>query len=144
MTDQDLTPRQAKFVQEYMVDLNGAAAAVRSGYSAKTAKEQAARLLTHVNGQAAIAAVQAERSERTRLKADAVVEELRRIAFANIADYVAWNHEKVIFMNSQKMTPESLSAVAQVSYDRNGGVQVKLHDKIAALDKLMRHLGKYV
>ncbi|HEU0084636.1 MAG TPA: hypothetical protein VFQ87_17400, partial [Bradyrhizobium sp.] len=37
-----------------------------------------------------------------------------------------------------------LSAVAQVSYDRNGGVQVRLHDKIAALDKLMRHLGKYV
>src|SRR3954462_13722353 len=143
-TDQDLTRRQSAFVKEYLIDLNGAAAAVRAGYSPNAAKEQAARLLTHANVKAAIAAATAERSERTRLKADSVIEELRRIAFANISDYVAWNHEKVVFLNSQKMTPESLSAVAQVSYDRNGGVQVRLHDKIAALDKLMKHLGKYV
>jgi phage terminase small subunit len=143
MTDSQLTPKQAAFVREYLIDLNGAAAAVRAGYSPNAAKEQAARLLTHANVQAAIATAQAERSERTRVKADAVVEELRRIAFANISDYVAWNHEKVIFLNSQRMTPEALSAVAQVSYDKNGGVQVKLHDKIAALDKLMKHLGKY-
>ena len=67
-TDQELTPRQAAFVAEYMVDLNGAAAAVRAGYSANSAKEQAARLLTNANVQAAIAAAQAERSEQTRLK----------------------------------------------------------------------------
>src|SRR4051812_19346770 len=124
MTEQGLTRRQAAFVAEFLVDLNGAAAAVRAGYSPNAAKEQAARLLTNVNVKAAIAAATAERSDRTRLKADSVIEELRRIAFANIADYVAWNHERVVFLNSQKMTPESLSAVAQVSYDRNGGVQV--------------------
>jgi phage terminase small subunit len=134
-TDQELTPRQAAFVAEYMVDLNGAAAAVRAGYSANSAKEQAARLLTNANVQAAIAAAQAERSEQTRLKAIDVVEQLRRIAFANIDDIVAWNHEKVIFRHSQKMTPETLSAVAEVSYDKNGGVRVRLYDKIAALDK---------
>src|SRR4051794_12014195 len=144
MTDNKLTPKQAKFVQEYLVDLNATRAACRAGYSPATAGQQADRLLRNAKVAAAVQAALDERSERTRLKADAVIEELRRIAFANIADYVAWNHEKVIFLNSQKMTPESLSAVAQVSYDRNGGVQVRLHDKIAALDKLMKQLGKYV
>src|SRR5690348_8162376 len=143
MTDQDLTPRQRAFVAEYLTDLNGAAAAVRAGYSAKTAREQATRLLSNVHIAAAVKAALDERSERTRLKADAVIEELRRIAFANIADICVWNHEKVLFRHSQKMTPETLSAVAEVSYDKNGGVRVKLYDKIAGLDKLMKHLGKY-
>jgi len=143
MPDNDLTPRQRAFVAEYLTDLNATQAAIRAGYSPQTAEQQGARLLKNVKVASAVQAELAKRSERTRLKADAVIEELRWIAFANISDYVAWNHEKVIFLNSQKMAPEALSAVAQVSYDRNGGVQVKLHDKIAALDKLMKHLGKY-
>src|SRR5690348_14082739 len=77
MTDQDLTPRQAKFVQEYMVDLNATQAAIRAGYSPQTAEQQGARLLKNVKVASTVQAALAERSERTRLKADAVIEELR-------------------------------------------------------------------
>src|SRR5690242_5297976 len=108
MTDQDLTPRQREFVAQYMIDLNATQAAVRAGYSPATAGQQADRLLKNVKVADAVAAAIAERSERTRLKAIDVVEQLRRIAFANIDDIVVWNHEKVLFKHSQKMTPEAL------------------------------------
>jgi phage terminase small subunit len=49
-----LTPKQAAFVQEYLVDLNGTQAAIRAGYSPKTANEQAARLLANASVQAAV------------------------------------------------------------------------------------------
>lgn len=51
-----MTPRQQKFVQEYLIDLNAKQAAIRAGYSPKTAQEQASRLLSNVKVQNAIAA----------------------------------------------------------------------------------------
>lgn len=50
-----MTPRQQKFVQEYLIDLNAKQAAIRAGYSPKTAQEQASRLLSNVKVQNAIA-----------------------------------------------------------------------------------------
>ena len=52
VADRKLTPKQQRFVDEYLVDLNATQAAIRAGYSKKTAKEQAARLLTKANVQA--------------------------------------------------------------------------------------------
>ena len=51
-----LTPRQARFVKEYLVDLNGTQAAIRAGYSSRTANEQAARLLANISVKAAVEA----------------------------------------------------------------------------------------
>jgi phage terminase small subunit len=72
-----LTPKQAAFVQEYLVDLNGAAAAARAGYSGRTAKEIAAENLTKPHIAAAIAEAQAARSRRTEITQDWVLERLR-------------------------------------------------------------------
>lgn len=60
-----LTPKQAAFVQEYLIDLNATQAAIRAGYSAKTANEQAAQNLAKLSIQNAIAKAQTERSEKT-------------------------------------------------------------------------------
>jgi len=68
-----LTPKQARFVEEYQVDLNATQAAVRSGYSAKTAKSQGQRLLTNVAIVAAVQAAQTEISERVEITVDEVV-----------------------------------------------------------------------
>jgi len=79
-----LTPRQAKFVGEYLVDLNATQAAIRAGYSHRTANEQAARLLTKENMRAAVAAAQKERAQRLQIDADKVLrdlEEARKAAF---------------------------------------------------------------
>lgn len=64
-----MTPKQTAFVQEYMKDLNGTQAAIRAGYSADTATEQASRLLTNVKVASAIAELQADRAEQCGIDA---------------------------------------------------------------------------
>src|SRR6476646_6459848 len=88
MAPMKLTPKQARFVQEYLIDLNAAQAAIRAGYSAKTARVIGHENLTNPDIAAAIEKAMAERAERTRLTADWVVDELRKLAGANMADYM--------------------------------------------------------
>jgi phage terminase small subunit len=83
-----LTPNQARFVEEYIVDLNGKQAAVRAGYSPKTAEVQASRLLKYAQVQAALKAAVQARSRRTGITADRVVLELAKLAFSNIFDFI--------------------------------------------------------
>jgi phage terminase small subunit len=83
-----LTLKQARFAEEYIVDLNGKRAAIRAGYSAKTAEVQASRLLRHAQVRAALKAAVQARSKRTQITADSVVTELAKLAFANLGDYL--------------------------------------------------------
>ncbi|MFB3154045.1 MAG: terminase small subunit [Candidatus Acidiferrales bacterium] len=71
-----LTPRQQRFVEEYLTDLCASQAALRAGYSEKTAKQIGSRLLTHVDVQAAIEKGKAELSERAGVSQEWVVEKL--------------------------------------------------------------------
>src|ERR1700691_273282 len=82
------TLRQARFVAEYLVDLNGKQAAIRAGYSPKTAEVQACRLLRNAQVQAAVADAQKQRIARTEVTADRVIAELAMLGFANMADYM--------------------------------------------------------
>ena len=68
-----LTAKQARFVAEYLIDLNATQAAIRAGYSKRTARSQGQRLLTNVDIAKAIAAGQAERGKRTEIDADYVL-----------------------------------------------------------------------
>jgi phage terminase small subunit len=81
-----LTPKQQRFVDEYLIDLNGAQAAIRAGYSEKTAKEIASENLTKPNVIEAVSAAQAARSKRTQVDADWVLERLETEAKADLAD----------------------------------------------------------
>ena len=71
-----LTPKQARFVEEYLIDLNATAAAKRAGYSERTAYAQGQRLLKNVEIAVAIQKAQEARSERTRIDQDWVIERL--------------------------------------------------------------------
>jgi phage terminase small subunit len=83
-----LTLKQERFVQEYLIEPNAKQAAIRAGYSAKTARVVGSRNITKVAIAAAIEKAQAKRAERLELTADMVVEELRKIGFANMLDYM--------------------------------------------------------
>jgi phage terminase small subunit len=74
-----LTAKQSAFVEEYLVDLNGTRAAIRAGYSAKTANEQASRLLANVSVQESIQDAMAQRSKRVQRTADDVLADLALI-----------------------------------------------------------------
>ena len=82
--NQKLTPKRAAFVEEFACDMNATQAAIRAGYSVKTAKEQATRLLSNVHVAAEIAKGRAARSERTGITAERILAELARIAFFDV------------------------------------------------------------
>lgn len=81
-----LTPKQARFVQEYLIDLNATQAAVRAGYSERTACEQGSRLLANVKVQEAIYAAKKKRQERTEITQDYVIGKLVEIADRTASD----------------------------------------------------------
>ncbi len=150
-----LTPRQAAFISEYLVDLNGLQAAIRAGYSPHTAAITANRLLTNTYVAVAIGEAQRKRSERTAITADMVVREYTKLAFASIADVVSWDRGGVYVRPSAELAPEVLASVAAVKIKRRREtdaegrawdveeIEVKLHDKQRALDSLAKHLGMF-
>jgi phage terminase small subunit len=77
-----LTARRLVFVEEYLIDLNATQAAIRAGYSRKTARQQGDRLLTNVDIARAIQPAVDERKERTSIKADDVLKSIERLAIA--------------------------------------------------------------
>ncbi len=93
-----LNPKQARFVEEYLVDLNATQAAIRAGYSKKTANEQGARLLAKVSVRKAVAEARQARSERTEITQDEVIEGLKKEATlegegsSHSARVSAWAH----------------------------------------------------
>ena len=80
MASLKLTAKQQAFVAEFLVDLNATQAAIRAGYSAKTANEQGARLLTNVSVAAAIAEAQAERAKKTQRTALDVLKDIQDVS----------------------------------------------------------------
>jgi phage terminase small subunit len=83
ITDRKMTPRQQRFVDEFLVDLNATQAAIRAGYSARTANEQGARLLANASIAAAVQLAQQARSDRLQITQDDVLRGLRREATLN-------------------------------------------------------------
>ena len=81
-----LTPKQERFVQEYLVDLNATAAAKRAGYSEKRASELGYQLLRKTTVQAAIQRAIQDRSQRTGVTQDYVIEKLKTIADKKASD----------------------------------------------------------
>lgn len=82
----DLTPKQARFVEEYLLDLNATQAAIRAGYAESGASVEGARLLANAKIGGAVAAGLKARSERTKIDADWVLKRLAEEADADIAD----------------------------------------------------------
>ncbi len=88
-----LTPKQRRFVDEYLIDLNATQAAVRAGYSAKTANEQAARLLVNVSVQVAIVEAMETRSTRTEISQDDVLRKWWELANVDVNELVQYRRD---------------------------------------------------
>lgn len=96
MASHPLTPKQRRFVDEYLVDLNATQAAIRAGYSLKTAKQIGSRLLTNVDIAAGVAAKQAVRAEATELSEQWVIDRLRENVERSMVavPVMAFDHDK--------------------------------------------------
>ena len=80
MSQEELTPKQARFVEEYLLDLNAAAAARRAGYSEKNADSIAAQLLSKTKVFEAVQSAIAARSAKAEITAEYVLENLKRLS----------------------------------------------------------------
>ncbi|EFL51738.1 Terminase small subunit [Solidesulfovibrio fructosivorans JJ]] len=139
-----LTDRQRRFVEEYLVDLRPAAAALRAGYNAKYAVAAGNRVKNLPHVRAAIEEAMGERSKRLGITQDRVVLELARIAFADIREFVDWDAGGVTLRASRELTPDQTACVAEIVENAGKagkGLRIKLHGKTQALAALARHLG---
>lgn len=140
-----LTEKQQRFVDEYLIDLNATQAAIRAGYSAKTADVQGSRMLGIVKVQQAIAERMAERSKRTGINQDRVVLELAKIALVNMTDIVD-NYGKI----KDTATADDLACIESIKYKSSESDtgsseerEVKIASKLKALELLGKHLGMW-
>ena len=140
-----LTEKQQRFVDEYLIDLNATQAAIRAGYSVKTANEQGSQNLAKFSIQQAIAEQMAERSKRTGINQDRVVLELAKIALVKMTDIVD-SQGRI----KSDASPDDLACIESVKYkesesDTGSSVEreVKIASKLKALELLGKHLGMW-
>ena len=137
-----MTKKQKRFVEEYLIDLNATQAAIRAGYSPHTAKDIGCENLAKPNIAAAISQAIAERSKRTGINQDRVLQELARIGFAKITDVVDPETAKI----KPDASDDDLACIQSIKIKPNEfGTEreVKLYDKKSALVDLGKHLGLF-
>lgn len=137
-----MTKKQKRFVEEYLIDLNATQAAIRAGYSPHTAKDIGCENLAKPNIAAAISQAMAERSRRTGINQDRVLQELARIGFAKITDVVDPETAEI----RPDASEDDLACIQSIKIKPNEfGTEreVKLYDKKSALVDLGKHLGLF-
>lgn len=149
MDNLDLTEKQKRFCEEYVIDLNGTQAAIRAGYSEDTARSIASENFTKPNIQLYLSKLQKKLSDKTEIDAQKVINELAKIGFSNIQDFL--NNDNTIkdlsTVDIQKSAAVSSvkKSITEFGDGKSTGtkevVEFKLWDKVAALEKLGRHLG---
>ena len=139
-----LAEKQATFVQEYLIDLNATQAAIRAGYSPGSAARYAVELLNKTHVAEAIKKAMQERNQRVEISQDRILEELARIAFGDLRDAVTWGKEGVKLRESAELTEDQAAAISEVGETvtkEGGSTRIKRHDKVKAIELLMRHKG---
>lgn len=144
----NLSTKRLRFVEEFLIDLNGTQAAIRAGYAAGSAKVAASRLLSNDNVAAEIGALRAKLSQRLEITAEKVLSELARIGLANPADFYRQDGRGNIVVDVEAlMDREKAAAVAQMDVqtgpDGSQTIKLKLADKKGALVELGKHLGLF-
>lgn len=142
MSDGKTPTRVDRFVDEYLVDGIGTQAAIRAGYSPKSAAAQASRLLSNANVRARIDKALAQQSRRTGITADRVLKELARVAFINPTDAVNIGDATL----RDDATRDDTAAIASVRVkvipgeDGDGTErEIRFGDKVRALELLGKH-----
>jgi len=167
-----MTPKQTLFAAEYLIDLNATQAAIRAGYSEKTAAEVGYENLRKPQIGKAIEEAMAARAEKTGIAAQDVLDELAKCGFTSLADVTDWGTKEVAIgydadgkklraedigdavvvhyldapfvkpVNRDDLPQEVRAAVAEVSLGKDG-FKIKMHDKVGALTQIGRHLGMF-
>ena len=153
-----LIAKHRKFVKEYIKDYCGAAAAIRAGYSKKTAREQASYILSKVYIQAALKREENKLENRFIATKEKILKELGVIGFSNIEDYIEVDDDGKVSIQNLKSLPfatsRAIKSIKEKSKDivnkqdddllyRETQLEFVLHDKIEALVKMGQEIGMF-
>lgn len=143
-----LTKFERRFCNEYLIDLNGANACRRAGYSdkGKNAADMAYKMLHKEHILSYIATLMNERMRRLEIKGDDVLRKLVAIGFADIGQFCDWTKDTVSLIPREDLPPDIRGAIAEISQTkRKDGttLKVKLHNGPHSLELIGRHLGMF-
>lgn len=144
--------KQQRFVDEYLIDLNATQAAIRAGYSPRTAASQGERLLRNAEIRAAVTEGRRRQQERTEINADRVLKEYARLAFSDIGQVLDFDGVEPRLRPVNQIPADARRAIASVKVRRfweGSGedarevemTEFRLWEKLGALRALADHLG---
>jgi phage terminase small subunit len=143
-----LTPRQRRFVEEYLIDLDARAAARRAGFSARS-RSYPSRLMRQPAIARAIAQAMAARAERTGITRERVLAEYARIAFVDLSHLADWDDGGAVLLDAALVSEDAAAAIAAIcddgpaaddASDAPAPLKVSIFDKMKALEALARLL----
>lgn len=138
-----LTEKQKRFCEEYLIDLNATQAAIRAGYSRKTAYRIGAELLQKTSVSEHLKQLMDERSKRTEITADRVLAELAAIAFSDRTEIAKVNAKGMVqFTPTNDLTNDVKKIIAGIEEGKYG-TKVTTYDKLKALELIGKHLGLF-
>lgn len=141
-----LTEKQKRFADEWLIDMNGTAAAIRAGYSVKSAEVTASKLLRNPKVRTYIDERMAEHSRRTGVTQERIIRELARIAFLDPTQLVDMDTAELL----SDAAVDDRAAIASVKVKTMSGEtemierEVRFADKIKALELLGKRFGMWV
>ncbi len=144
--NKSLTPKQKRFCEEYIVDLNATQAAIRAGYSSKAAEQQASRLLSNVKVQDYIKHIKKQRAEELKITQLDILKELYNWAFSDITQTIGLSSEGVKSLpDDVKRLITKYKKTKRVIGDEmiEEVVELQFVSKEKAMEMIARHIGFY-
>lgn len=143
-----LTPKQERFCHEYLKDSNGTRAAIRAGYSKRTANEQAAQLLAKLSIQQRVKTLTDKISAKTEITAERVIEELMRIGLVDLRQIFGEDGQLLPLSQIPEDARRAIAGIETMEVECVTGDQptvgkqrkIRMHDKLKALELLGKHL----
>lgn len=146
-----LTPKQIAFVEEYLIDMNATRAYKAAGYSVKSEKAAAtegSKLLRNSKVALYLQQRMDERSKVTQITAESTLRGINNIAEANITDVVTLvrgenGAYKMQIADFDKLPKNIKAAIQSIKQNRDGSIEIKMHDKLKALELQAKHQGLF-
>lgn len=141
-----LTDKQEMFCREYLIDLNATQAAIRAGYSERTARSIGQRMLTNVDIEKRLSELKGDRNERVSVNADYVLDRLIQIDQLDVADILDENGDLLPVREWSKAWRTSVNAIEVIQMSKGDMdietflKKVKLPDKLKNLELLGKHV----
>jgi phage terminase small subunit len=135
-----LSAKQKRFCEEYLVDLNATQAAIRAGYSLKTANRIASQNLSKLDIQENIRLEQQKLTEKADITKAEVMNELAFMLRAKISDYCTFNGSTLQWKSFDDLTEAQIKAIESIKQTANG-IELKLHGKNWTIERISKMLG---